>query len=168
MCITAQPANCIGNPDATRQACIQRGRSRTMLRTIAQASGKACRRVMCTTSRACLALLPAGRLSGGRVRTACIASQVVTGIAACRRGPRSLLPVRSAIHSLVTPARVQTMDALRRHVKAVHSDEVEPTIDELRRRPRGNRISFGFNTVKASALLSVSPTALGAGIRSHL
>jgi hypothetical protein len=55
-------------------------------------------------------------------------------------------------------------EALAAHVQTTYSDEVQPTLDELRSKLRENRIRCGFNNLRLSTLASASPTALGAAL----
>ncbi len=71
---------------------------------------------------------------------------------------------RAAIHALAAPAQAMSLEALQRHASTVYSDQVRPAIADLEGRFRDCRISFGLNTVRASAFMSVSPTVLGAGL----
>jgi Family of unknown function (DUF6236) len=55
-------------------------------------------------------------------------------------------------------------DTLAAHVETIYTDEVEPTLDELRAKLRENRMRCGFNSVRMSTLASASPTVLGAAL----
>lgn len=73
--------------------------------------------------------------------------------------------LRSALRELVKPVKGKAEVALlQKHLATVYSDQVLPSINNLRGRLRDNRISCGYNNLRASTLLSVSPTALGTAL----
>ena len=71
--------------------------------------------------------------------------------------------LRTALRELVNPIKGDTdLALLRKHLDTVHTDRVLPAIEEIRGRLKDNRISCGYNNLKASTLLSASPSAIGA------
>jgi hypothetical protein len=55
-------------------------------------------------------------------------------------------------------------ERLKSHLDTVYKDELKPEIEKLRARLKDNRISCGFNNLKASTLLTTSPTAGGVAL----
>lgn len=73
--------------------------------------------------------------------------------------------LRSALRELVKPITGEAdVFLLRKHLDAVYSDRLLPSINQLREKLDDNRISCGYNNLRASTLLSASPTALGAAL----
>jgi hypothetical protein len=73
--------------------------------------------------------------------------------------------LRAAIRDLTKRLRgFATPEALAAHVETIHTDQVEPALDELRAKLRENRISCGFNNLRISTLASAGPTVLGVAL----
>ncbi|MEZ6099319.1 MAG: hypothetical protein R3E01_10130 [Pirellulaceae bacterium] len=70
--------------------------------------------------------------------------------------------LRSALRELVKPIDGDVnVTLLQKHLSTIHTDQVLPAIDQLRGRLKDNRISCGYNNLKASTLASASPSILG-------
>lgn len=73
--------------------------------------------------------------------------------------------LKTALRGLVDPIKGKPdIVLLRKHLETIYTDQVLPAINDVRGRLRDNRIACGYNNLKASTLLSASPTALGAAL----
>ena len=73
--------------------------------------------------------------------------------------------LRTALRELVKPINGDVnLTLLQKHLSAIHTDQVLPAIDQLQGRLKDNRISCGYNNLKASTLASASPSILGTAI----
>lgn len=78
-----------------------------------------------------------------------------------------LAELRTAVRDLLNGFSAPvTPEALASHLQSVYRDKVTPAVENLRGKLRGHRVTLGFNSLKASALLSASPTAVGAALSS--
>jgi len=78
-----------------------------------------------------------------------------------------LAQFRSTVRELMKEfSGVHTPEALSSHFESVYRDKVMPSVENLKGRLHDHRITFGFNSLKASTLLSASPTAFGVVLSS--
>lgn len=66
--------------------------------------------------------------------------------------------IRQLIGKLTGPINI---DALSSHIQSLYTDEVMPSLEDLRGRLRDHRITCGLTNLKLSTLAPASPTAVG-------